>query len=56
MRVMIAKRFNGVVPAKAGTHTPRPRCYGDCGPTAFVNNRRLWLMVWTAPYGISVPE
>jgi hypothetical protein len=22
----------------------------------FCNNQSRWLMVWTAPYGISVPE
>jgi hypothetical protein len=25
-------------------------------PNAMRDNCRLWLMVWTAPYGISVPE
>jgi hypothetical protein len=26
------------------------------GPRFVSNNTTLWLMVWTAPYGISVPE
>src|SRR5260370_23902100 len=40
-----------VVPAKAGTHTPR-LLVRVCGQLSFYNKRR-WLMVWTAPYGIS---
>jgi hypothetical protein len=26
------------------------------GAAAWHNNKNRWLMVWTAPYGISVPE
>ena len=26
------------------------------GGSSHRNNDRLWLLVWTAPYGISVPE
>jgi hypothetical protein len=45
-----------VVPAKAGTHSHQCSSLSDAVATTFFNNSTLWLMVWTAPYGISVPE
>jgi hypothetical protein len=45
----------GVVPAHAGTHTPRLRLFGAMAD-GFCSNKRRWLMGWTAPYGIDEPE
>ena len=44
----------GVVPAKAGTHTPRP--FSGTRGDGFCRYKCWWLMGWTAPYGIDVPE
>ena len=41
--------------AQAGIHTPRPHYFTPVADT-FIHRESLWLMVWTAPYGISVPE
>ena len=58
-----AASIQAVVPAKAGTHTPRP-CL--CGVTAFFNNRRPVIMgpcaqgrhrvCWSAPAKRKTPE
>ncbi|MGY4320071.1 hypothetical protein ACVWW1_009398 [Bradyrhizobium sp. JR3.5] len=48
-----------VVPASAarpGAHNHRCSLRYDAVAPACFNNGVLWLMVWTAPYGISVPE
>jgi hypothetical protein len=44
-----------VVPAEAGTHTALC-CRLRRGVRRYLQNSRRRLMVWTAPYGISVPE
>jgi len=46
----------GVVPAKAGTHNHGMLLPREVGAPACPNNCGRWLMEWTAPYGISVPE
>jgi hypothetical protein len=44
--------MNRVVPANAGTHTPR-LLDGEYCWTLCSNDCQRWLMGWTAPYGIS---
>jgi hypothetical protein len=42
--------------ARAGNHNHQCGLFERAGGSARNHREHLWLMVWTAPYGISVPE